>query len=316
MKMDMNKKSKLGFIDENQFSGSINYSFPLSKISWLKVGGPVDILFRPKNLDDLSRFLSLIPVEVNVMPIGACSNLLVRDGGLSGVAVKLGGSFSEIEIKNNEVKLGAGNFSSKVAVNLSELGYDLSFLRTIPGTIGGAIAMNAGCYGNYIGDYVRSVEGVDKSGKIIRLSKENLQFKYRCSRLPNGFIVTSAILKPKIEKKEVIEAKMREMVSKREETQPIKKATCGSTFKNPDGKSSLMLEDSIDFKAWSLIDRAGLRGKKMGKAMVSEKHPNFLINLGGATSEEMESLGEYVRKSVYEKFKVSLDWEVIRVGRK
>ena len=148
------------------------------------------------------------------------------------------------------------------------------------------------------------------------MSKENLKFKYRCSRLPNGFIVTSAILKPKIEKKGAIEAKMKEMVSKREETQPIKKATCGSTFKNPDGKSSLMLEDSIDFKAWSLIDRAGLRGKKMGKAMVSKKHPNFLINLGGATSEEMESLGEYVRKSVYEKFKVSLDWEVIRVGRK
>ncbi len=316
MKMEMNKKSKLGFVDENQFSGSINYSFALSKISWLKVGGPVDILFRPKNLDDLSRFLSLIPVEVNVMPIGACSNLLVRDGGLSGVAVKLGGSFSEIEIKNNEVKLGAGNLSAKVAVNLSELGYDLSFLRTIPGTIGGAIAMNAGCYGNYIGDYVRSVEGVNKSGKIIRLSKENLQFKYRCSRLPNDFIVTSAILKPKIEKKVAIEARMKEMLSKREETQPIKKATCGSTFKNPDGKSSLMLEDSIDFKAWSLIDRAGLRGKKMGKAMVSKKHPNFLINLGGATSEEMESLGEYVRKSVYEKFKVLLDWEVIRVGRK
>ena len=316
MKMDMNKKSKLGFVDENQFSGSINYSFPLSKISWLKVGGPVDILFRPKNLDDLSRFLTLMPVEVNVMPIGACSNLLVRDGGLSGVAVKLGGSFSEIEIKNNEVKLGAGNLSSKVAVNLSELGYDLSFLRTIPGTIGGAIAMNAGCYGNYIGDYVQSIEGVNKSGKIIRLSKENLQFKYRCSRLPNDLIVTSAILKPKIEEKWAIEAKMEEMLSKSEETQPIKKATCGSTFKNPDGKSSLMLEDSIDFKAWSLIDRAGLRGKKMGKAMVSKKHPNFLINLGGATSEEMESLGEYVRKSVYEKFKVSLDWEVIRVGRK
>ena len=314
--MDMNNKSKLDFVDENKFSGSINYSFPLSKISWLKVGGPVDILFRPKNLDNLSRFLSLIPGEVNVMPIGACSNLLVRDGGLSGVAVKLGGSFSEIKIKNNEVKLGAGNLSSKVAVNLSELGYDLSFLRTIPGTIGGAIAMNAGCYGNYIGDYVRSIEGVDKSGKIIRLSKENLQFKYRCSKLPNDFIVTSAILKPKIEEKVAIEAKMKEMVSKREETQPIKKATCGSTFKNPDGKSSLMLEDSIDFKAWSLIDRAGLRGKKMGKAMVSKKHPNFLINLGGATSEEMESLGEHVRKSVYEKFKVSLDWEVIRVGRK
>ena len=119
-----------------------------------------------------------------------------------------------------------------------------------------------------------------------------------------------------LDKAKELEAKMKEMLSKREETQPIKKATCGSTFKNPDGKSSFMLEDSLDFKAWSLIDRAGLRGKKMGKAMVSKKHPNFLINLGGATSDELESLGEYVRKSVYEKFKVSLDWEVIRVGRK
>ena len=153
--------SKAAFLDENQFSGSINYCFPLSKISWLKVGGPVDILFRPRNLDDLSRFLSIVPHEVNVMPIGACSNLLVRDGGLPGVAVKLGGNFSEIELKNNQVKLGAGNFSSKVATYLSERSYDLSFLRTIPGTIGGAIAMNAGCYGNYIGDYVQSIEGVD-----------------------------------------------------------------------------------------------------------------------------------------------------------
>ena len=127
----MNTIRKAAFVDENQFSGLINYSFPLSKISWLKVGGPVDVLFRPRNLDDLSRFLSLVPVEVNIMPIGACSNLLVRDGGLPGVAIKLGGKFSEIELKDNYVKLGAGNFSSKVAVNLSELGYDLSFLRTI-----------------------------------------------------------------------------------------------------------------------------------------------------------------------------------------
>ena len=308
--------SKAAFLDENQFSGSINYCFPLSKISWLKVGGPVDVLFRPRNSDDLSRFLSLVPVEVNIMPIGACSNLLVRDGGLPGVAIKLGGKFSEIELKDNHVQLGAGNFSSKVAVNLSELGYDLSFLRTIPGTIGGAIAMNAGCYGNYMGDYVQSIEGFDRSGKFIRVSRENIQFKYRASGLPENFIITSAILKPKIEKKSVIQQKMKEMLSKREETQPTKKATCGSTFKNPDGKASLILENSTELKAWNLIDKAGLRGKKIGRAMVSKKHPNFLINLGDATAEEIESLGEYVRKSVYKKFKVSLDWEVIRVGRK
>ncbi len=308
--------SKLAFMNETLFSGSINYSFPLSKISWLKVGGPVDVLFRPRNLGDLSRFLSLVPLEVKVMPIGACSNLLVRDRGLAGIAVKLGRNFSEIEPENNQIKLGAGNFSSKVAVHLSKLGYDLSFLRTIPGTIGGAIAMNAGCYGNYIGDYVQAIEGVDKSGRIIRVGKKKLQFDYRSSRLPEDLIVTSVVVKPKRNKKDLIEEKMKEMLSKREETQPTKKATCGSTFKNPDGKSSLLEGDSTALKAWSLIDRAGLRGKKKGRAMVSEKHPNFLINLGGATAKEIEALGEYVRKSVYDKYKVSLDWELIRVGRK
>ena len=249
------------------------------------------------------------------MPIGACSNLLVRDGGLPGVAIKLGRNFSEIEVKDNEVRLGAGNLSSKVAVSLSEKGYDLSFLRTIPGTIGGAIAMNAGCYGNYIGDYVQSVEGVNKSGKFIRMDRENLQFKYRSSRLPKNFIVTSAIVRPIRTKIGTIEGKMIEMLSKREETQPIKKATCGSTFKNPDGKSSLMLEEQIELKAWRLIDKAGLRGKKIGRAMVSNKHPNFLINLGGATAQEIETLGESVRETVYQQYKVKLDWEVIRVGR-
>ena len=308
--------SKLPFFAEKQFSGSINYSFPLSKISWLKVGGPVDILFRPRNLDELSKFLSLVPAEVHVMPIGVCSNLLVRDGGLAGVAVKLGRNFSEIEVKDNKVKLGAGNLSSKVAISLSELGYDLSFLRTIPGTIGGALAMNAGCYGNYIGDYVQSIQGVDRSGKLFQVGRESLQFKYRSSSFPKNFIITSAIVKPKKEKQSFIEEKMAKMVSKREETQPTKTATCGSTFKNPDGKSSLLLEESVELKAWSIIDGAGLRGKKLGKAMVSNKHPNFLINLGGATAQEIESLGEYVRKAVYEKYKIPLDWEVIRVGRR
>ena len=307
--------SEMAFFDENEFLGSINYSFPISKISWLKVGGPVDILFRPRNLDHLSRFLSLVPVELQVMPIGACSNLLVRDGGLPGIAIKLGRNFSEIEEKDDEVKLGAGNFSSKVAVDLSERGYDLSFLRTIPGTIGGAIAMNAGCYGNYIGDYVRSIEGVDKAGNFSRVSQENIQFQYRTSKLPKNFIVTSAIVRPKRMKKATIEKKMTEMLSKREATQPIKEATCGSTFKNPDGKSSLMLEATTELKAWSLIDQTGLRGKQIGRAMVSTKHPNFLINLGGATARDIEALGEYVRESVYQKYEVMLDWEVKRVGR-
>jgi UDP-N-acetylmuramate dehydrogenase len=148
------------------------------------------------------------------------------------------------------------------------------------------------------------------------VERESLQFKYRSSSFPKNFIITSTIVKPKKEKQSFIEEKMTKMVSKREETQPTKTATCGSTFKNPDGKSSLLSEESIELKAWSIIDGAGLRGKKLGKAMVSNKHPNFLINLGGATAQEIESLGEYVRKAVYEKYKIPLDWEVIRVGRR
>ena len=175
--------------------------------------------------------------------------------------------------------------------------------------------MNAGCYGNYIGDYVKSLEGVDKSGKFIRMNRENLQFQYRSSSLPKNFIVTSAIVRPIKTKAATIEEKMRMMLSKREETQPIKQATCGSTFKNPDGKSSLIFEEETELKAWKLIDKAGLRGKKIGRAMVSNKHPNFLINLGGATAYEIETLGESVRETVYQKYKVKLDWEVIRVGR-
>jgi len=307
--------SEVALFDENEFLGSINYSFPLSKISWLKVGGPVDVLFRPRNLDDLSRFLSRAPVSVQVMPIGACSNLLVRDGGLSGIVIKLGRDFSEIEVKGEQVKLGAANFSPKVAESLSEQGYDLSFLRTIPGTIGGAIAMNAGCYGKYIGDYVQSIEGVNKAGKFIRVGRENLEFQYRTCNLPKNFIVTSVYVRPIRTKTDTIKKKMIEMLSRRKKTQPIKKATCGSTFKNPDGKSSLMLEEITELKAWRLIDKAGLRGKKIGRAMVSNKHPNFLINMGGATAHDIEALGEHVREAVYEKYKVMLDWEVIRVGR-
>jgi UDP-N-acetylmuramate dehydrogenase len=312
----MNTINKIDFVDEKEFHGSIYYSYPLSKISWLKVGGPADILFRPRNLKDLSKFISQVPSKISIMPIGACSNLLVRDGGLPGIAVKLGRNFSEIEIKDNQIKLGAGNLSSRVAINLSEFGFDLSFLRTIPGTIGGAIAMNAGCYGSYIGDYVLSIEGVDRSGKVMQICREKLEFQYRSTKLPENFIVTSIVVNPLIEETSVIKDKMAKTLAKREETQPIKKATCGSTFKNPDGRSSLMEEKAMQLKAWHLIDKAGLRGKKIGKAMVSEKHPNFLINLGGASACDLESLGEYVRKLVHEKYNVSLDWEVIRVGRK
>ena len=301
---------------EKKFQGTISFSYSLSKLSWLRVGGPVDILFRPKNKDNLVSFLKKAPCYIPITTIGVCSNLLIRDGGINGVALKLGSGFAEIEISDDEVKVGAGNLGARVAIHLSKFGFDMSFLRTIPGTIGGAVLMNAGCYGYSFGDYVSAIEGITRDGKFIKLSKKDLDFSYRKCQMSDELIVTSVILKPVRLQRELIEEKMEKAVFQRQKTQPVKLPSCGSTFKNPDGKPSLMKETKIKLKAWKLIDEAGLRGKKIGNAQVSEKHPNFLINLGGATASDIEVLGEHVRKIVYEKHNITLDWELIRIGKK
>ena len=251
-----------------------------------------------------------------ITTIGVCSNLLIRDGGINGVALKLGSAFSEVEINDDKVKVGAGNLGARVAINLAKFGFDMSFLRTIPGTIGGAIMMNAGCYGYSFGDFVIAVEGRNRDGKFIKLAKEDICFSYRKCLMPDEMIVTSVILKPIKLPKQLIEEKMEKAIAQRQKTQPVEVPSCGSTFKNPDGKSSLINEKRIKLKAWKLIDEAGLRGKTIGNAQVSKKHPNFLINLGGASASDIEALGEYVRKMVFEKHKIRLDWELIRVGNK
>ena len=301
---------------EKDFPGAISFSYPLSKLSWLRVGGPVDILFRPKSIDNLISFLKKAPSSIPVTTIGVCSNLLIRDGGITGVAVKLGSAFAEIEINNDEVKVGAGNLGARVATHLAKFGFDMSFLRTIPGTIGGAVLMNAGCYGHSFGDYVSAIEGITRDGDFIRLYKKDVDFSYRKCQMSVELIVTSVILKPVKLQRELIEGKMEKAIFQRQKTQPIEVPSCGSTFKNPDGKPSFMKEKKIKLKAWKLIDEAGLRGKKIGKAQVSEKHPNFLINLGGATASDIEELGEHVRKIVFEKHNITLDWELIRLGNK
>ena len=301
---------------EKKFQGTISFSYSLSKLSWLRVGGPVDILFRPKNKDNLVSFLKKAPCYIPITTIGVCSNLLIRDGGINGVALKLGSGFAEIEISDDEVKVGAGNLGARVAIHLSKFGFDMSFLRTIPGTIGGAVLMNAGCYGYSFGDYVSAIEGITRDGNFIKLSKKDVDFNYRKCQMPDELIVTSVILRPVKLQRELIEEKMEKAIFQRQKTQPVDVPSCGSTFKNPDGKPSLMKEKKIKLKAWKLIDEAGLRGKKVGNAQVSEKHPNFLINLGGATAADIETLGEHVRKIVFEKHNITLDWELIRLGNK
>ena len=205
---------------------------------------------------------------------------------------------------------------SRVALHLSKFDLDMSFLRTIPGTIGGALIMNAGCYGHSFGDYVSSIEGITRDGSIIKLSNEDLKFSYRKCVIPEQLIVTSVVLRPNKLSRNLIDKKMQKALLQRQKTQPLKVPSCGSTFKNPDGKSSLLREKKVNLKAWRLIDEAGLRGKKIGQAQVSEKHPNFLLNLGGAKASEIEELGEYVRKKVFDKHNILLDWELVRLGNK
>lgn len=287
----------------------------LSDLTWLRVGGPADYLFQPVDAQDLSAFLADCPSNVSIMPVGVGSNLIVRDGGIRGVVVRLGRGFNGIDIKGEFVTCGAAALDAHVARKAADAGLDLTFLRTIPGSIGGALRMNAGCYGSYLADVFVSAKGVDRAGKQVELTPETLTFSYRNCDVAEGVIITEVTLKAPIGDAAALHAKMVEQLAKRDETQPTKDRTAGSTFRNPAGFSSTgRADDTHELKAWKAIDDAGCRGLTLGGAQMSMKHPNFLINMGDATATDLESLGELVRKKVYENSGLTLDWEVIRVG--
>ncbi len=289
----------------------------LADLTWLRVGGPAKALFQPADLEDLQDFLAALDPEVEVFPMGVGSNLIVRDGGLDAVVIRLGRGFNQIEIDGNTVRCGAAALDAHVARKAADAGLDLTFLRTIPGAIGGAVAMNAGCYGSYIADVFDHVQGVARGGAVITLRAEDLQFGYRHSTRPEGFVMTHAVLKAPSGDPEALHERMADQLAKRDETQPTKERTAGSTFRNPAGFSSTgRADDTHELKAWKVIDDAGMRGAKLGGAQMSEKHPNFLINTGGATAAELEDLGELVRKKVFQNSAIELQWEVLRIGRK
>jgi UDP-N-acetylmuramate dehydrogenase len=296
--------------------GTLTRNRPMADLSWLKVGGPAEVLFQPADLADLQGFLSHLSPDISVFPVGVCSNLIIRDGGLRGVVVRLGRGFNGIEILDgNRVRAGAAALDAHVARKAAQAGIDLAFLRTIPGAIGGAVRMNAGCYGTYLADAFVEAEAVTRDGKLVTLKPEDMHFAYRSTDLPEDMIVTSVILQGTADAPEAIERKMEEALAKRAATQPVKDRSCGSTFRNPAGFSSTGRADDVhDLKAWKLIDDAGLRGKTLGGAQMSEKHSNFLINAGGATAADLENLGELVRKRVFEHSGIRLVWEIMRVG--
>lgn len=295
--------------------GKLTDNQMLSDITWLRVGGPAEYFFQPSDLEDLMYFLSNVPDNISLFPIGVGSNLLVRDGGIKGVVIRLGKGFNSVEVSNGLVVAGAAALDSLVARRAADNGYDLTFLRTIPGSIGGALKMNAGCYGKYISDYFVSAKAVSRSGEVVKLEKTDVLFSYRNTDLSADLVVVSVTFAPPSGEVAALYEKMRIQKEKRDSEQPTKEITAGSTFRNPCGfSSSGHINEDHEFKAWKVIEDAGLRGFQMGAAKMHEKHPNFLTNTGGATASELEEFGELVRKRVFKSSGIDLEWEIIRVG--
>ena len=295
--------------------GRLTPDYDLSGLTWLRVGGPADWLFLPKDADDLADFLKALPEEVPVFPMGVGSNLIVRDGGLRAVVIRLGRGFADISVEGDLVIAGAAALDSHVALRAAEAGRDLTFLRTIPGSIGGAVRMNAGCYGSYVADHLVEARAVTRSGEKVVLTPENLNFRYRQADIPEGWIVTQAVFRAAAGEPAELADRMDEQMAKRDATQPTKSLTAGSTFRNPAGYSSTGKEDDThELKAWKVIDDAGMRGATRGGAQMSEMHSNFLVNTGDATAADLEGLGEEVRERVLAQSGISLEWEIMRVG--
>lgn len=286
--------------------GTLIANHPLARVSWFRVGGPAQLYFEPADEADLALFLKNLPEHIRVTVIGLGSNLLIRDGGIEGVVVKLPSkAFGGAEaLEGNRIRVGAGLPDVKVATAAARAGIDgMEFFRGIPGAVGGALYMNAGCYGTETHERMVSLRGVNRAGEIVELSNADMGYRYRTSNAPKGMIFTSAVFEGFSGESEDILIRMREITDERESTQPTNTRTGGSTFKNPEGQS-----------AWRLIDEAGCRGLRIGDAQVSEMHANFLVNLDAASAHDIEMLGETVRASVREKHGVELQWEIRRMG--
>ena len=296
--------------------GRLTADRPLAELTWLRVGGPADWLFQPADEADLSDFLKALPVDVPVFPMGVGSNLIVRDGGMAGVVIRLGRGFNAIRVEGDLVIAGAAALDAHVAMRAAEAGRDLSFLRTIPGSVGGALRMNAGCYGSYVADHFVSARAVLRDGREVGLVAGDIGFAYRQTDLPEGAVITEVTFRAEAGDPAALEARMADQLAKRDATQPTKDRSAGSTFRNPAGFSSTgRADDTHELKAWKVIDAAGMRGARRGGAQMSQMHSNFLINAGGATAADLEGLGEEVRKRVFETQGIELVWEIMRVGR-
>jgi UDP-N-acetylmuramate dehydrogenase len=287
--------------------GRLEYDVRLGAQTWFRVGGKAEILFRPEDEEDLAFFLKALPAHIPVTVIGVASNLIIRDGGIKGVVIKLGKNFAKLDHDGEVVMAGAAALDMNVAIYAMEAGLaGLAFLSGIPGTIGGAVRMNAGAYGGEMADILITAEAVDRMGARHSFTPQAMGLSYRHNAVSSDYIFTKAVMQGRAGNKAEIAREMAEIKDKRGQTQPIRAATGGSTFANPKG----------DKKAWQLIDEAGCRGLTRGGAMISELHCNFMINTGDATAADLEDLGEEVRARVFDKTGVMLEWEIRRVGER
>jgi UDP-N-acetylmuramate dehydrogenase len=285
--------------------GRLTDGSALSAVTWFRVGGPAEVLFKPADIEDLAHFLKRKPADVPVTVIGVGSNLLVRDGGIEGVVVRLGRGFTEIRASGTTLSAGAGVLDLNIALSARDAGIGgLEFLSGIPGTIGGALRMNAGAYESDVSQVFQHADALDPRGALHRLGKLEMGFTYRHCAVPEDWIFVGGAFAGLPDDPKAIHVRIQEIQSKREESQPIRARTGGSTFVNPTGH-----------KAWKLIDEAGCRGLRKGAAMVSDKHCNFLINTGDATAADIEALGEEVRRRVRDRSGIELTWEIRRIGR-
>ena len=277
----------------------------LSAVTWFRVGGPAEVLYKPADVEDLAQFLKHKPDDVTVTVIGVGSNLLVRDGGIDGVVIRLGRGFTEIRASGTVMHAGAAALDLNVALAARDAGIGgLEFLSGIPGTIGGALRMNAGAYESDVSQVFQHADALSAKGELHRLGATEMGFTYRHSAVPADWIFVGGAFAGRADDPKAIHARIQDIQTKREESQPIRARTGGSTFVNP-----------IGHKAWKLIDEAGCRGLRKGDAMVSEKHCNFLINTGNANAADLESLGEEVRRRVRDRSGIELVWEIKRIGR-
>lgn len=285
--------------------GRLVENAPLGHLTWFGVGGPAEVLFRPADRDDLISFMQGCPSDVPLTVIGLASNMIIRDGGIDGVVIRLGGSFAEISVGDLEITAGAATLDINLSMTAAKHGIaGLEFFSGVPGSVGGALRMNAGAYGGETKDVLVSADVLFRDGSVRQMTAQDMQMAYRYNALPSDVIFLSATFRGVMGNKEEIEKRMDEIKSKRMETQPIKTKTGGSTFANPDGNS-----------AWKLVDAAGCRGFRIGGAQVSEMHCNFMINTGDATAADIERLGEEVRRRVLETSGTLLRWEIKRIGK-